>query len=381
MNRILSLSDLAKTLIIIIAIIPFYLSYIVWSYYVLHYDPMPGLIHMDRVQGHIPALQVMILANIALAIIGWGIYRFSWPLEKAFRNVGIGITVIFLTYTGHQVGSLTIATGVVLMSATILGLVLFELGFVIAMMTTPMLIIFGGSFLSALGYMEYSPIFIGSPTGGEHPDIFWVISTATFSLPFCATFFVFSAMLVKQWRAYDQEILSMATLDPLTHLSNRRFLMESFQREMAILNRHNKDDGAISCIILDLDHFKQVNDQHGHQVGDEVLIGAAKALQESVREYDIVGRYGGEEFLIILPKTAEDTAQVVAERCRERIAALQWTQDDLQVLSITASFGVASALVNQNISVNQLIRSADEALYQAKEQGRNRVIMADSILA
>lgn len=374
MNKIRSLSEQGKTYLILVAVTPFYLSYILWTYYVAHYDPMPGLVHMDKVLVHIPVLIVVFILNGLMLLLNWTIGRYSLPIDKRFRQFSGAFTVFMLTYMGYHIGALAITSGVVLMSATILGLMLFELSFVIILTVLPIIVLFGSSILAALGYIEYSPIFVGSPTGGEHPDLFWVLSMTAFSLPLIILFFLFSLMMVTQWRAYDRKILNMASVDPLTQLKNRRFLMESFQRELVLLERHRSQDVAIACIILDLDHFKQVNDIHGHQVGDEVLMATAKALEAATREYDIVGRYGGEEFLIVLPKTAMATALVVAERCRDSIARLRFSTANNEEIRVTASLGVASIEQDQNISMEQMIHSADQALYSAKKAGRNQVV-------
>ena len=184
--------------------------------------------------------------------------------------------------------------------------------------------------------------------------------------------------MIKQWKRYDEEILNLASIDPLTQLYNRRFLMDSFKRELQICERRENATDAVSCIILDLDHFKQVNDVHGHQVGDEVLVKVAEVVQQSIRDYDIAGRYGGEEFLVVLPNTPLPVAKVVAERYRERIAELTWPVGPGETLQITASFGVATCVVGQKVAVNNMIKAADDALYQAKAAGRNCVVLADS---
>lgn len=381
MKKILALSELAKAYLIIISVIPFYLSYIAWGEYVLFADPMPGKIYLERLEGTISDLWLAVVINLALIVLGALIRYLSWPLDKLFRQVSLTFTVLFLTYSGHLIGVFSITSGIVLMSATILGLILFELTFVVVLSTFTTIALFGSCFLASLGYIEYSPIFVGGPTGGEHPDMFWVVSITSFSIPFILTFFIFSALLVRQWKIYDEEILKLASVDPLTQLSNRRFLMDSFKRELAIHDRQGHDESSISCIILDLDHFKQVNDVHGHQMGDDVLVEAAKALQGCIREYDIVGRYGGEEFLIVLPRTGLDTAGMIAERCREKITELEIPLSGNQVLKVTASFGVASFDMSSNCSISDMIKVADEALYEAKETGRDRVVAVQGTVA
>jgi diguanylate cyclase (GGDEF)-like protein/PAS domain S-box-containing protein len=165
------------------------------------------------------------------------------------------------------------------------------------------------------------------------------------------------------------ELIELATRDPLTSLLNRRSLFEGFNSLLAEAKAQAQE---ISCIILDIDHFKSVNDNYGHGVGDNVIKLLATILQESVRENDLAGRYGGEEFVVVLPGMSEAEAAKVAERIRLRIC--QEVHAGIpEGLSLSSSFGVActtSGVWQSDI----LIDMADKALYVAKESGRNRVI-------
>lgn len=159
--------------------------------------------------------------------------------------------------------------------------------------------------------------------------------------------------------------------DPLTRALNRRFLPSILSREIGI---SNAEKTALSIMLIDVDHFKSINDQHGHQAGDEVLRHVATAIIDNVRPSDFVFRYGGEEFLVVLVETGIEQAALVAERVR---AALQ--QKAIKVgnsgeLRVAASIGVAEH--SGHPDENFLIKSADEALYRAKQGGRNRVVRA-----
>jgi len=160
------------------------------------------------------------------------------------------------------------------------------------------------------------------------------------------------------------ELQVMANTDHLTNLPNRRSFLERFFLEVA---RKERQDGALSMLILDLDHFKNINDTHGHAAGDEVLRRVSTIIKDSAREYDIAGRLGGEEFGLILPGTDLDGATNYAERLRKSIQ----TSHAENEIPITASIGLTVA--NKGMSVEQIIESADIALYRSKEAGRNRV--------
>jgi len=165
------------------------------------------------------------------------------------------------------------------------------------------------------------------------------------------------------------ELVELATKDPLTALLNRRALFEGFD---SLLGEARNSADIVSCIILDIDHFKLVNDTYGHGVGDEVIRTFAKILQEGVGANDLVGRYGGEEFVIVFPGLTEEEAAKEADIIRIKVC--EKVHDGLpEDLWIAASFGVASTLSDEWKSDN-LIDFADKALYVAKENGRNRVV-------
>ncbi|NIA07402.1 MAG: diguanylate cyclase [Actinobacteria bacterium] len=165
-------------------------------------------------------------------------------------------------------------------------------------------------------------------------------------------------------------LIKHARLDPLTELPNRRALMERLQQESSLIQRH---DGSLSFIMADIDHFKQVNDTHGHSAGDRLLQRVAQAIVGQCRQTDLPARYGGEEFAVIVPGEDASDAFYLADRCRRAVEAvtLELGPDTLRT---TASFGVADATGSS--SGQDLIQAADEALYRAKQLGRNRVELA-----
>ncbi len=157
--------------------------------------------------------------------------------------------------------------------------------------------------------------------------------------------------------------------DPLTDLFNFRHFRSALEQEM---ERTRRTTHTTALIMVDLDHFKQVNDRWGHEAGNLALISTAKVLQGITRRLDIACRYGGEEFAIILPATDLMTATQVAERIRDTIESTP-VQLEAEVLSLTASLGVEIYTSLQNESPEQFVERADQCLYQAKQQGRNQV--------
>jgi diguanylate cyclase (GGDEF)-like protein len=162
----------------------------------------------------------------------------------------------------------------------------------------------------------------------------------------------------------------ISKIDVLTGVMNRRSLKEIISLEMA---RYVRDGTPFSVILCDLDFFKKINDNHGHLAGDYVLTRVAQLLQKVVRSQDIVIRYGGEEFIILLTATGRSEAFNIAERLRSEVELMSFSHPDLpDPFRVTASFGVAD-LNDQIFSLQDLLKVADQALYQAKDEGRNRV--------
>lgn len=161
------------------------------------------------------------------------------------------------------------------------------------------------------------------------------------------------------------ELAKMATTDELTGLLNRREIMRLLQQEMARAKRYNE---PFSLLLIDIDFFKKINDSLGHLTGDKVLSETAATLQQALRSSDRIGRFGGEEFVVLLPVTADDAALDLAERLRKEVAGC--CNAELAGQTLTVSIGVASLAANDDVS--SLLNRADMALYQAKTAGRNQ---------
>lgn len=167
----------------------------------------------------------------------------------------------------------------------------------------------------------------------------------------------------------SEQLERLATIDSMTGLFNRRHFLASGEAEWSRFQRYHR---PLSLLMLDIDHFKSVNDRYGHAVGDEAIISVANACADSKRESDIVGQLGGEEFAILLPETDAAQAAIVADRLCKRIAADGLIANRLN-FKVTASIGIATAAVSMS-GLDVLIRAADKALYLAKAQGRNRAV-------
>ncbi len=172
------------------------------------------------------------------------------------------------------------------------------------------------------------------------------------------------------------QALKMAYTDPLTKTSNRTAFNDSLQREVQLAYRNSRQ---LSIIFFDIDHFKSINDQYGHECGDRALASAANCIKEVVRSSDMVFRYGGEEFVILLSDTNIEGASVMAERIREKIEN-HTIAYGMEIIKLTASLGVSS--LKDSDTAEHLIKRADNAMYTAKDNGRNQVqLEATAILA
>lgn len=177
--------------------------------------------------------------------------------------------------------------------------------------------------------------------------------------------------LTQELKEKNRILDNLANIDGLTEVYNHRYMQHTLDQE---ISRAIRNDGIISFILCDIDHFKKFNDTYGHQVGDAILKEFCSVLQKNIRKYDTLARYGGEEFAIILPETSEEEALAVAEKLRQAIDD-QIFIDKREEYHVTASFGIATCkpAVLDDFSKNGFISQADAALYQAKKEGRNRV--------
>ncbi|WP_133405382.1 sensor domain-containing diguanylate cyclase [Parashewanella tropica] len=180
-----------------------------------------------------------------------------------------------------------------------------------------------------------------------------------------------SAMKKLQLNQANQVLERLSQTDELTQLHNRRHWQQCLEREFERFTRYQS---PASLVMLDIDHFKSVNDNYGHQTGDTVIQRVAHALSQSLRETDFAGRYGGEEFGVVLANTTAEDALSFTERLRKKVEALTFSSNDNQAFTVSISLGICA--INDNVRDNShWISLADKALYRAKLSGRNRSVI------
>lgn len=174
---------------------------------------------------------------------------------------------------------------------------------------------------------------------------------------------------IERLRTTNEQLARMAITDPLTGVGNRRHFDDAL---LAELKRNNRSRTPLALLMIDIDHFKRVNDSIGHQAGDRILKIVAETLRVSVRSYDTLCRFGGEEFAIVMPDTSSGQAATVAERIRREISAIN-SRGAYGDFPLTVSIGLRPVRATEAIEATRLIFEADQALYRAKNGGRNRV--------
>lgn len=224
-------------------------------------------------------------------------------------------------------------------------------------------------------FMPSQPIDLGTTVPSAEVGNAWIVGIVgmVLSIVAAAAVYLLIGELMRR-RSAEERQRHLAQNDELTGLLNRRALSACLELEW---KRRREDGRKLSVIMIDLDHFKPINDTHGHAMGDTVLTRMGELLREASRENDIAARYGGEEFCVVLPNTAAAEAHTVAERIRFQLAAQSFQTDGAESIRMTCSAGVASAIASDE-SAESLLRRADDALYAAKEEGRDRVVEASS---
>jgi diguanylate cyclase (GGDEF)-like protein len=306
---------------------------------------------------------------VALAAIGC--QRWA-PESRVLVHVVIQLYALTIAFFVISTGPFSAAGWMFFLAGAVLGLLLFGAGPAAAGLVTYFGLLLLGLILGATGHLGALPEGT-RPPGVSAED--WrdltartIVSTAIFAglvLGLCI-------YLIKLLRDREQKLERLTKTDALTGVLNRGYLLRTSRAELARARRYGT---ALACVMLDLDHFKQVNDEHGHLVGDRVLERVGEALLATVREHDLVGRFGGEEFVLVLPNTDLEGARDLAERCRLQLAERPIDTGN-GGLTVTASFGVSAYPEIDAGGIDDLLRAADAALYRAKQSGRNRVEVA-----
>lgn len=335
-----------------------------------------GLVPQHDLDGR-GSIQLIILAIIyAVILLVFGLVGFplrkrateaNWYVHLSIQSYCIANVIIL-----YYVGIFSLGTGVALAGGPITGLILFQRRFIYTGLASGIILATVFFYLTAIDYIPYAPLI--SEPGNAHTNLAWIIVVSGLVIPHIVLLLATSLASINRWQEREERVRFLSSTDVLTQVANRRHLVSQFEIE---LSRASRDKTPLSILMVDLDHFKSINDQFGHQVGDEALRLAASVLKNAVRKTDLVGRYGGEEFCILLPGASLAAAQQTAERCRYDLeqVGLKSDEDDIH---LTASFGLTHAdqahFSSRVATIDNMLKVADQALYEAKQAGRNRVI-------
>jgi diguanylate cyclase (GGDEF)-like protein len=308
---------------------------------------------------------------LAVAAIAVAIRRRT-RRSAALEHFTVQLIAVSLSVASWTMGLVTTPFALALLGALIVGLLLFRRRTVLLGALTSAVLLVGASMGTLLGRVRYAPLYRDIPIQDGHIATWWHVEMLLVVVITIALVIGIFLYVLARLRDREANLEKLSKLDPLTGALNRREFVATFERELARSNRYGQ---PLSVVIVDIDHFKSINDRHGHLAGDAVLTAASAMLQQELRTEDSLARYGGEEFVVLLPSTEGDGARAVAERCRTRLASTPIIADGASV-SLTASFGVASRAAGDPARAETLLRVADDALYRAKKGGRNRVVAA-----
>lgn len=360
-------SAVDKGLVIMAMSIPLYLQYMLWGMYVLSRDDRERLVNVQVAVDTLQLHALLIASGSAIALAGV-LIRKRWPDLLLFQHVTIQFFAFSLVAASYGIGTVSFCAGIVLLGAPIFGFILLDRLAVWLASGAALVALVALSYASTYGYLPYAPVVV--PPTDHASRLFWMNSMFFFAAPFLIFITLMADQMLNWWREREERIRLLSRTDALTGLHNRRSIMEALDQEIA---RSARQGSALSVVILDLDHFKRINDTWGHPAGDQVLRESARVLRQSVRETDLVGRYGGEEFMVILPGAGLREAEGVLERCRQKLAETQIVTETNDLLRVSASFGLVCDETGGDLAAQILIKGADDALYRAKENGRNRI--------
>lgn len=290
----------------------------------------------------------LLVAPLVVAVL-MALFLDSLPMRVLLSNTVMGTQVVWLLWTLHTKGSRTLGQGARLLTAGLL--------------------------------LEATMLFVRSVSGaafaGQGASIFLgnTVQTLTFMVAFIALLVTSMGFLFMGKERADAVNRRLAAQDELTGVPNRRAIIAALERGMAHAVRTRE---PMALMMVDVDHFKQVNDRWGHPAGDAVLRNVVEVLRQRVRAQDVVGRYGGEEFLVVLPSTKAEGAYQLAQQLCAAVQAMPCTWGD-ETICVTVSIGVFGGHLQPQDHWGQLLHAADKALYRAKETGRHRAELAPGL--
>jgi diguanylate cyclase (GGDEF)-like protein len=334
---------------------------------------LPGEAPADGVRT-LGALSLLVLVPwVLLAGIALWLRRRRGPERRVLMYATVQLYALTCGLFTTVTGPFDSPGWILFIGGAIVGFVQFERRAVFAGVAVFFVIVVGGAVAIHSGVASLDVLL--QYLSGTHGQGYAAIARqALLSITFSLGTLGLVSYIIDRWRERELKLERLSRTDALTGLTNRRRFLEVCEYELGRARRYGTH---LSVIIVDLDHFKKVNDTRGHLAGDRTLAAVAGVLAHTLRDVDTAARYGGEEFAVLLPDTDAAGAAEVATRCLRRIAKTPFDAGEGPSLSVTASMGVAAFPDAAVARIEDLLRRADEALYRAKEGGRNQVVVAE----
>jgi diguanylate cyclase (GGDEF)-like protein len=314
-----------------------------------------------------PFTQLQALAHALLIVAALIARRRATPRAPLLVHLEIQLWFGFMSFSLYAMGPFTSSYGVLWLALPVIGFLLFDERPMMLGLFTGTIGTLLGITLPLLGLLPYAPFVETPPFGGGALHPAWLALVGMPSVFATAVVLVVFVSLVRRLRRRQVELERLSSTDSLTGLANRATFFQRLEQELSGSRRHGH---ALSLVMIDADHFKEINDGHGHVVGDQVLRELAARVRETLREGDVAARYGGEELAVLLAHAPLDGARVVAERLVELARSVTFGDARL-----TVSAGVAQARDGE--AADALVARADAAMYASKRAGRDRVTSAD----
>ncbi|NHB58870.1 GGDEF domain-containing protein [Acinetobacter sp. 194] len=341
------------------------------SWYVLNYHSENRIwLNEDYYDYRVFTTYCQILLTVVVSCI-----TFLFRRNRLFRKfMGWFIPLYFgclLIYSAQTVGIYSPAAMAGIVNILLIGFVFYQPKVIYSIAVIVTVYVVAICYLTSIDVMPYAPLFSEQLNQSNfYKNEFWMKSMAILYIPILIVSALFFEILLSQWRRKEKRIETLSRVDSLTEVYNRRYVSDF------LTSLYKSKDSKYSVILLDLDFFKMINDSYGHDAGDEVLRRVAKILKSSMRYHDVVGRFGGEEFILILPNQSLQLAVEIADRCRKAIHNEAMLLPNGEEIHVSASFGVA--ISEKGKTMHDVIREADQALYRAKSLGRNQVCFLET---
>jgi diguanylate cyclase (GGDEF)-like protein len=371
-SSLLEWNSANKTFFILLVTGVIYLAYSLWGHAMVDHPATKGLINPQGLAATLRWLDHILVITGLLLVVILAVparHRESIWLE----HLGAQFYSLSLSMIGYFSGTLALSTGVVLAGAPVFGFMFLRRCPVLAALAVAMSLQAGLTLAQVQGHLPYAPMVQSLTRADGSLSGFWVATFYLFALPHFIVLTTLSWFILTRWRQREDEARQLSLMDSLTGLANRRAIEAHLRRETEHGQRQRL---PVSVLMVDLDHFKELNDTWGHRVGDQALSRIGQTLSNALRQSDQIGRYGGEEFLLVLNGTNCNGARILAERLRSAVNNTDIAVTAESTRTLSASFGIFCCEAADTVSPDDMVRLADEALYEAKARGRNQVVLA-----